>query len=292
MPLLVEKYRPKTIDDVVGFDKSRITLDDSIPHLLLSGPPGTGKTSLARVIINTLKCNYIILNSSDERGINTIREKVKAFASTQSNDKNIKICILDEADALTNEAQDSLRNMMEVFSGNCRFVLTANYANKVIAPLKSRCVSIEFNKINPAEIVKRLEFICKNENIPYEVSALEKIVNLHGSDIRRSVNKLEELRDGVFLDKIITQNKLSEDIFNAIKEKNFEKARQLYLNAHPDPEEIVKDLHDTIWNSSESMKYKEQAITDIADYYKFLSSAAWKEIVIEAIILKLIKSRG
>lgn len=292
MTLLVEKYRPKTLDEIVGFDKTRISFDECMPHLLLYGPPGTGKTTLAKVIIRTLEADHVILNSSDERGIDTIRERVKTFASTQSNNQSgIKIILLDESDALTPDAQNSLRNIMETYSRNCRFILTANYPNKIIEPLKSRCMGIEFNKIDPDKIVDRLKFICEAEKIPYEMEALRKIVDINGNDIRRSVNKLEELRSGVTLDKIVPEVNIAFDVWSLIQESNFEAARQTYLDSHQDPEQFIKDLHDVIWASNEDIDYKKQAIRDIAEHYKFLSSVAWKDILVEALILRLIDIR-
>ena len=264
-------------------------IDDAMPHLLLFGPPGTGKTTLARVIVKKLNCDYIILNSSDERGIDTIREKVKTFASTKSKDSNIKVCILDECDALTSSAQDSLRNLMEQYSSNCRFVLTCNYASRVIDPLQSRCIKIDFSNIKKEDIIERLEFICSQENIPYEIEALSKIVDRTGSDIRSAINKIEELKSGVLLSKLSNETKLAELVFKQLREKNFVMARQTYLDAHIDAEQFLKDLYDVTYASTENIEYKKQAILDIADTYKFLQQVAWKEILIEAILIKLMR---
>lgn len=288
MPLLVEKYRPKDLESIVGLHLN-FDIDDAMPHLLLFGPPGTGKTTLARVIVKKLNCDYIILNSSDERGIDTIREKVKTFASTKSKDSNIKVCILDECDALTFSAQDSLRNLMEQYSSNCRFVLTCNYVSRVNDPLQSRCIKIDFSDIKREDIIKRLEFICKQENIPYEIEALKKIVERTGSDIRAAINKIEELKSGVLLSRVTNETKLAELVFKLILEKNFVVARQTYLDAHIDPEQFLKDLYDVIYASTENFEYKKQAILDIADTYKFLQQVAWKEILIEAILIKLMR---
>jgi DNA polymerase III delta prime subunit len=288
MTLLVEKYRPQDLESMVGLHLN-FDIDDAMPHLLLFGPPGTGKTTLARVIVKKLNCDYIILNSSDERGIDTIREKVKTFASTKSKDSNIKVCILDECDALTSSAQDSLRNLMEQYSSNCRFVLTCNYVSRVIDPLQSRCIKIDFSNIKKEDIIKRLEFICQQENIPYEIGALGKIVDRTGSDIRSAINKIEELKSGVLLSKLSNETKLAELVFKQLREKNFVVARQTYLDAHIDAEQFLKDLYDVTYASTENIEYKKQAILDIADTYKFLQQVAWKEILIEAILIKLMR---
>ena len=287
--LLVEKYRPKQIEDIVGLDIHGLNFEKVIPQLFLYGPPGTGKTTLAKAIIRKLQSDYIVLNASDERGIDTIRERVKSFALTQSSKPNIKIIFLDEADHLTPDAQATLRNIMESYSNNCRFILTANYPNRIIDPLKSRCLNIPFNNIKPSDIVKRLVFICEQEKIPFDVKALEKIVQINGSDIRSSVNKLEELRSGVTLDKIHSDVIVAQSVWLAIKSQDFGKARQTYLDSHQEPEQFIKDLHDTIWESDSDSDYKKQAILEIADHYKFLSSVAWKEILIESLILRLIE---
>ena len=287
--LLVEKYRPKTIEEIVGLNASKIDFNN-LPHLFLYGPPGTGKTTLAKAIIRKLDSDHIILNASDDRGIDTVREKVKTFASTQSTKPGIKIVFLDESDALTSEAQTALRNTMETYSKTCRFILTANYPNKIIDPLKSRCMTIPFNNIDPNKIVDRLKYICDEEKIPYQLEALAKIVSLNGSDIRRSINKLEELRSGVTLDKVTSEPIIALDVFDDILSLDFEHARQTYLDSHQDPEQFLKDLHDVIWSSKVDIAYKKSSIIEIAEYYKSLSFVAWKEILVEALILKLISN--
>lgn len=288
--LLVEKYRPDKIEDIVGLDKSLINLD-KLPHLLLYGPPGTGKTTLARAIIKTLNVDHMVLNASDERGIDTVRDKVKTFASSQGI-SGLKIVFLDEADALTQDAQTALRNTMERYSDTCRFILTANYPNKIIDPLKSRCQCISFGIASQTEIVERLKYICENEQIPHTIEALKKIVELSGSDIRKAINKIQELREvGITLNNIHNNTTIAESVFSAIVKSDFGSCRQIYLDSHQEPEQFIKDLHDVIWNSSEDMDYKKQAILDIVDYYKFIAQVAFKDILVEAMLLRLIENR-
>ena len=287
--LLVEKYRPQVLEEVVGFDPTTFAIDETLPHLLFYGPPGTGKTSLAKVIIKQLACDSITLNASVDRGIDIIRQKVKDFASTQSSNKNIKIIFLDECDQLTNDAQTALRNTMETYAGTCRFVLTANQYSKIIDPIKSRCISVEFNHIPKDKIVERLEYICQQEKIPYEKAALVKIVERNNSDMRRSVNKLEELKEGVKLDRLKNETKLAEEVFKLIKAKDFVKARQLMLDQHAEPEVFMQDLYQVIWESTEPQTYKQKAILEITDAYKWLSSVAWPQILQESLVLKLME---
>jgi len=287
MPLLTEKYRPQVIEDIIGF-KPTFEIGDSMPHLLFHGSAGTGKTTTAKAIIRMLKCDYIILNASEERGIDVIRQKVITFASTQSKNGNIKIVILDEADFLTNESQTALRNILESFSRNTRFILTCNYLQKIINPIQSRCILVKFDNIKKEDVLKRLEYICKNENIPYEISALEKIIDQTGTDIRASINKIEQLKDGVLLSNIKNEIKLSEEIFVLLKQKNFITARQKYLDGHIEPEEFVKNLYTTIFNSSESIEYKQKAILILSEEYRWLSNVAWPQILIESLFIKII----
>ena len=287
MPLLVEKYRPTELKDIVGFIPS-FDIDDSMPHLLLYGPPGTGKTTLAKVIIRKLNCDHIILNASSERGIDVIRDKVKDFASTKSKDSNIKIIFLDEADHLTPDAQTALRNTIETYSRNTRFILTCNYINRIIDPLKSRCVSIKFDNLPADLIVNRLIFICEQEKIPYELEALKKIVSITKSDIRSAINKIEEFKDGVLLSKIISNNNIAMTVYQYIQKKDFISARQVILDSHPDYDQLILDLNNIIFSNSISIDSKMKSIVIIADTYKWLNQVAIKEILIESMIAQLI----
>lgn len=288
MPLLTEKYRPQKLEDMIGFVPS-FSIDEDIPHLLFHGGAGTGKTTAAKVIIRMLKCDYIILNASEERGIDVIRQKVMAFAGTQSRDGNIKIVLLDEADFLTNESQTALRNILETYSKNTRFILTCNFLQKIIDPIQSRCLLVKFDTIHPEDITKRLEYICKNENIPYDVNALNKIVENSGIDIRSCINKIEEMKDGVFLDKLNINIKISEEIFVLLTQQDFISARQRYLDSHLDPEQFMKDIYSVIFNSSCSVELKKEAILMLSEEYRWLSSVAWPQILIESFMIKIMK---
>lgn len=193
--LWVERYRPKKLDDLVLSNENReffSTIKEDTPHLLLYGHAGTGKTTLAKIIVNDiLKCQYLYINASDENGIDTIRNKVTQFAQTSSFDGKKKIIILDEFCGTTGEAQRILRSVMEEYSNTTRFILTANYINKVIEPIKSRC--LPFNIIpDLAECAKRCMSILKQENIEIESETdFVTFIKNNFPDMRRIINDIQ-----------------------------------------------------------------------------------------------------
>lgn len=289
--ILTEYYRPTKIEDVVGLGKLNFKIDQNMPHLLLYGIQGSGKTTLARIIIKTL-CpdgrNVLTLNASKERGIDVIRSQVTSFASSKGIDDGIRIVFLDEADGLTNDAQDSLRNAMEKYVDNCRFILSCNFINKIIEPLRSRCVQVEFgNIIKIDDIVKRLEYICKEEKIPYEAEALRRIAVSCGSDIRSAVNKLQELQDGVTVDKLKNESKLALEVSELLRMDEFEDARQLYLNNKPNDEQFLRDLYEVFMVENDNIGVKRGIIKAIAKCYRHLPYAAWKQIQVEDCLLSI-----
>jgi replication factor C small subunit len=197
-----EKYRPTTFQEVVGQDsiiKRVKSLTDTlnIPHLLFAGPAGTGKSTLALVIVKELykdiwKENYLELNASDERGIQIVRDKVKNFARTKSlGNVPFKIIFLDEADALTPEAQQALRRTMENFSSTCRFIMSCNYSSKIIDPIQSRCVVLRFKLLEKKDVEKVIRNIALKENLSIHDSAIESIYEGSEGDCRKCINLLQ-----------------------------------------------------------------------------------------------------
>src|SRR3990167_714296 len=195
--LWTEKYRPKTFNDFVGIDKYKSIVElcntpFKLPHFLFVGRAGIGKTTFAKIIIKTLNADYLLLNASDETGIDTIRGKVKTFAKTLSLNSNVpKIIFLDEADFLSQNAQGALRGIIEDYSKSCRFILSVNYENKIIDALCSRLTRIPFGDYSKEDILQHLIKICEKENIKYEREALNKIIDLNFPDIRSIIKILQ-----------------------------------------------------------------------------------------------------
>ena len=197
-----EKYRPRTLDDVAG--QSQVTdklkayvRSGNIPHMLFTGPAGTGKTTCALALSRELygenwRGNYIEMNASDERGIDVVRGKIKDFARTSPiGGAQFKIIFMDEADALTRDAQAALRRTMEKYSGICRFILSCNYSSKIIDPIQSRCAVFKFKHLSDGEISGFLQKIVESEGIQIDDDAMEALVGIARGDMRRAVNSLQ-----------------------------------------------------------------------------------------------------
>jgi replication factor C small subunit len=190
--LWVEKYRPQTLAEYVGNETVKETIqqyldNNDIPHLLLHGKAGTGKTTLAKLIVNTIKCDSMIINASDENNVDTVRNKVKNFASSMGF-AGFKIIILDEFDYMTPNAQAILRNLMETFSKHCRFILTCNYHEKIIDPIKSRCQTFAITPPTKKDVAIQVTRILDAENIKYDLKNVADIISSYYPDIRRVLN--------------------------------------------------------------------------------------------------------
>jgi len=190
--LWVEKYRPKKLEEYVGNEHLKQKVSDylssgDVPHLLFFGKAGTGKTTLAKLIVNSINCDHIIINASDENNVDTVRNKVKGFASTVGF-KDLKVIILDEFDYMTPNAQAILRNLMETFSKHCRFILTCNYVEKVIDPIQSRCQTFQIVPPTKKDVAVQISQILGKEGVSFEPKDLVPIIDSSYPDIRKVIN--------------------------------------------------------------------------------------------------------
>ena len=256
--LWVEKYRPQTIEDCILNDGLKKTLSEfvnrkEIPNLLLCGTAGVGKTTVARALCNEVGCDYIIINGSDENGVDAVRNKIKNYASSMSLTGGRKVVILDEADYLTPNAQAILRAGIEEFASNCSFIFTCNFKNRIIDPLHSRCTVIDF-KANGSKakmataFFKRVEGILKEEGITYDREVVAAVITKHFPDNRRILNELQRYSSSGTIDKGIlsaVKDVLIEDLIKSLKEKDFSGARKwVTSNIDNDPTHIYRKLYD------------------------------------------------
>lgn len=296
MKLWVETYRPKEFKDVVGLNPSisNSIKNNSIPHLLFSGSAGTGKTTTAKIIINKLGADCLELNASSERGIDIIRNKVKSFAMTASTNGNLKVVFLDEADALTNDAQTSLRNTMEKYSSNCRFILTCNYENKIIDPLKSRCQSYKFQLPEKQDIFNRLKYIVNKEVVNIEDESLNLLIDKTYPDIRKAINKLQALHD---LNRKITDNDINkdslivEDLINKIQQGvKFTEIRQWILDSALDYKTVLIELYNFVLDNKKHIgKLTVPYINRIKDCNRYLNMCVSQDIEFEYMIFGMMQ---
>ena len=253
--LLVEKYRSTKLEDYVGNENIKATISkylsqNDIQNLIFYGPPGTGKTTLAKLIVNNLNCDHLYINASDERGIETIRDKVSGFASSASF-KPLKVIILDEADFLTIQAQASLRNVIETFSRSTRFILTCNYIERIIDPLQSRCQVLKIVPPSMREVASHIADILDNENIEWTKETLGPIVKQYYPDIRKILGtaQLSTIDNKLVLDKsILVSNNYIEQVINELKTgKNWKTIRQIIADSNiNDYDELFKALYDNV----------------------------------------------
>lgn len=212
--LWCEKYRPDILENYVGNDTLKEKLaqyiaENDIPHLLFYGTAGTGKTTAAKILVKNIDCDCMFINASDERGIDTMRDKVKGFAST-TGFKPLKIVVLDEMDAVTPDGQRALRNMMEAYSATTRFILTANYIERIIEPLISRTQVYKLTPPSKKEAAKRMADILKNEGVEYDTTTVVQIVNAYYPDIRKIINTAQlqtrEKKLNISIEELIGQD--------------------------------------------------------------------------------------
>jgi DNA polymerase III delta prime subunit len=262
----VEKYRPKTIEECILPDNIKKTFQDfldkgEVPNLLLSGPPGCGKTTVAKALCEELGVDYYVINGSDEgRFLDTVRNNAKNFASTVSLSSTAKhkVVIIDEADNTTPDVQLCLRAFTEEFIGNCRFIFTCNYKNKIIAPLHSRCAVVEFGIKGKerqglaTQFFKRIQDILVLERVDFEGKVLAELINKHFPDWRRVLNELQRYSVSGKIDSGILaafSNVKTDDLFRFLKEKDFPATRKWVVdNLDNDPTVLLRSIYDALYS--------------------------------------------
>ena len=282
--LWVEKYRPKKIEDCILTEDlkntfSKFLSQKEIPNLLLSGTAGTGTTTVARALCEELGCDYIVINGSDEgRHIDTLRNQIKNFASSVSlgeSDKH-KVVIIDEADYMNPDSvQPALRNFIETFYKNCRFIFTCNFKNKIIPALHSRCTVIDFRITNGQRIktatafLNRLCDILKQENIEYDKKVLAELIQRHYPDFRRTINELQrysvrgKIDSGILVSLSEINNK---ELIKMLKEKRFGDMRKWVVqNLDKDPSSLFSSIYDILYKHLQPQSIPAAVLT-IADY--------------------------
>ena len=291
----VEKYRPKKIEDCILPENIKKTFLDfldkgEVPNLLLSGPPGCGKTTVAKAMCEQLGADYYVINGSDEgRFLDTVRNNAKNFASTVSlsSSSKHKVIIIDEADNTTPDVQLCLRAFTEEFIGNCRFIFTCNYKNKIIQPLHSRCSVVEFG-IRGKErqqlaggFFKRLQEILDKEGVGYDQRVLAELINKHFPDWRRVLNECQRYASGGEIDSGILANFANvktDDLFKCLKSKDFSKVRKWVVdNLDNDPTVLLRSVYDACYSSLEGAGIA-AAVLIIAKYQYQSSFVADQEI--------------
>jgi len=306
----VEKYRPKTLDEVVGQDEVIKRLKSyverrNIPHLLFAGPPGTGKTATAIALARDLfgenwRDNFIEMNASDERGIDVVRHKIKEFARTAPiGDAPFKIIFLDEADALTADAQAALRRTMEMYSKSCRFILSCNYVSRIIEPIQSRCAVFKFRPVPPEAMKKRLLEIAEKEGIKITEDGLEALIYVANGDFRKAINALQgaaafsEVVDAEAIYQITATARPEEikKLLETALEGKFMEARnmldKLMIEYGMSGEDIVTQLFREITSSSIDERLKVMLVDKLGEIDFRLTEGAHDRIQLDAYLAYL-----
>jgi len=300
--LWVEQYRPKTIDDCILPDSLKTLFKSFIKkgelsNMLFSGTPGIGKTTVAKALCEEMNCDWIMINGSEEGGIDVLRNKIKNFASTVSLSGGKKVVILDEADYLNPQStQPALRGFVEEFHKNCRFILTCNFKNRIIEPLHSRFSNIEF-KVNPKDkpklasrLFERAVYILKEQNIDYEDKVLVELITKHFPDFRKLINELQRYSVSGAIDAGILVNVSDENLKTLVthlKNKEFSDMRKWVVNnLDNDPVKIFRKIYDTLYTNLEPSTIP-HAVLIIADYQYKSAFVADQEINLVACLTEL-----
>lgn len=279
--LWVEKYRPRKVEDTILPKKlkdvfTKIVQSGELPNMLFTGTAGLGKTTVARAICDELGYDYIVINGSEEGNIDTLRGKIKRFASSVSLGGDVKVVILDEADYLNPQStQPALRGFIEEFSDNCRFILTCNFKNRIIEPLHSRCGVYEFNTTKKemqtlcADFFVRLIHILESEQVAFNKDLLAQLIMKYAPDWRRVINECQRYSIGGQLETTVLNNDASgnyDSLFKSLKDKDFKKMRSwVAQNVDVDVSAIFRQIYDNMYEKVDSSSIP-QLVLILADY--------------------------
>jgi len=296
--LWVEKYRPDVLENYVGNENLKETISkyieqNDIQNLIFYGPAGTGKTTLAKLLVKNIECDFLYINASDERGIETIRDKVSGFASTMSF-KPLKVVILDEADFLTIQAQASLRNVIETFSKSTRFILTCNYIERIIDPLQSRCQTLKIVPPSKADVARHICKILATEEVNYDTDSVVNIVKKQYPDVRKMLNicQMSSKKGELVVDSqtLVSSNYIDQIIELLPNNKSFKQIRQVIADSNvEDFEALYKALYERV---DEYTTQDAEAIIIIEEYLYHSNFRIDKEINVMACIAKLLTLTG
>jgi DNA polymerase III delta prime subunit len=277
--LWTEAYRPKTIEDCILPERLKKPFQEyvnnkNIPNLLLSGGAGVGKTTVAKAMCEEIGCDYMIINGSDDNGVDIVRYKIKNYASSMSLAGGRKVIIIDEADYLTPNAQAAFRNAIEEFASNCSFIFTCNYKNKLIEPLHSRCAVVDFQLKNTekatmaSQFMKRIEFVLNTEKIEFEKAVIAEMVKKHFPDFRRVINELQRYSQFGKIDSGILAQIAEvglKDVIKYIKDKDFGAIRKWVASNDIDSTALFRKLYDSLYEVLKPQSIP-QAVIILADY--------------------------
>jgi replication factor C small subunit len=294
--LWVEKYRPTDLSTYIGNEhlkeKVKVYLEsEDVPHLLLYGRAGTGKTTLAKIITSNIDCDYMYINASDENKVDDVRNKIKTFASSVGF-KSLKVIILDECDYLTPNAQAALRNLMETFSKHCRFILTCNYVERIIDPIQSRCQSFKVIPPKRVDVARHLVHILEQENVEYELDDIRLITDASYPDIRRVINSAQrQVVDGklkIDTSSIIQNNYKLQLLEMLSSNSKLNDIRKLIAdNSVSDYSEIYRLLYDEVDNYGKGKQA--ECIMNIAEAQFQDVNVVDKEINFMSLIIRLMR---
>ena len=300
--LWVEKYRPKSIHDCVLSERHKKTFSEfvknGIPNLLLTGGPGVGKTTVAKAMLEEIGYDYILINGSEESGIDVLRNKMKNFASTMSLEGSRKFIIIDEADYLNPQStQPALRGMIEEFHKNCGFILTCNFKNRIIEPLHSRCSVVEFNipseekPILAKEFMSSVQNVLEQENVKYDLRVIAELIMKFFPDWRRCLNELQRYSASGTIDSGILVNvseKNMKDLVVFMKDKDFTNVRKWVVNnLDNDQSRIFRKLYDKLYEYFDGTGSSAQAVLLLAEYQYKAAFVADQEINLLACLTQI-----